>query len=56
MDRFKTDVLECRFRELNIFNGFASPFFISVLVIFGQKFTIDPLYGKISWILYVSGA
>lgn len=31
-DLFKTDTLELRFREMNMFNGHCAPFFISLLV------------------------
>lgn len=54
-DPFKTDVLEYRFREINFFNGMASPFFITLFVIYGQSFTLNPLDRTIIEILYVTG-
>lgn len=55
VDLFKTDALELRFREINMFNGIAAPFFVTLFVIVGDRFTIDPLYGNLWWVLYVTG-
>jgi hypothetical protein len=44
-DLFKTDTLELRFREMNMFNGHCAPFFISLLVSYTTQLDNDPLNG-----------